>query len=177
MAQLPRYGIKVLQILRGQISISLSHARAHGFRPFYGSHFRPRFLPARCFKQRPEDVGPSALMPISHVGNWTRHKNFSVEKWRGERKREKERDKRETRERETGPLKEKKTREDEMSEQDKRMIRPVTAKKRKKRSLEWPRVSTIRKETTVARKEKESEWEENEATANTKVEDLGEKAL
>lgn len=32
-------------------------------------------------------------MPISHVGNWTRHKNFSVEKWRGEKegeRREKE---------------------------------------------------------------------------------------
>jgi len=39
-----------------------------------------RFLLDRCFKRRDRDVGPSALMPISHVGNWTRHKNFSVER-------------------------------------------------------------------------------------------------
>lgn len=37
-------------------------------------------------------------MPISHVGNWTRHKNFSVERWRGEKEKgetvEERRDKR-----------------------------------------------------------------------------------
>lgn len=75
---------------------------------------------------REQDVSPSALMPISHVGNWTRHKNFSGEMTRKEKEREKERDERNHR---RGRRQENKT-----SERERRMIRPSRTKKRKKRS-------------------------------------------
>lgn len=78
-------GIKALRdISREQIFISPARERARAISLFPQI---PTFVRAFCpsggaLNREPEDVcvSPSALMPISHVGNWTRHKNFSVKR-------------------------------------------------------------------------------------------------